>query len=131
MATEQRSDIYQASDVLEICSLCKKPITDTVLAAMGRTWHVDHFTCVKCGASIRESGFYVVAGKPHCADDYKRLYGKKCSACNQLIDKTIYTALDRHWHPSCFVCRRCSNPISTKEFVEKRGIPYCIDCSRR
>ena len=35
------------------CAFCMKPITDTCINAVGRTYHPDHFYCNSCGIELR------------------------------------------------------------------------------
>ncbi|XP_054278966.1 leupaxin-like [Macrosteles quadrilineatus] len=124
------SQIYKVSEVTPNCAQCNKPITDTVVAALGKTWHPEHFTCAHCKKPIREPTFREQSGQPYCEADYMQLYGKSCSGCGQPIKNTILTALNKTWHQECFKCTKCQKVIALKEFTEKHGNPFCMGCGK-
>lgn len=35
-------------------------------------------------------------------------------------------ALDKTWHPACFVCAECGCAISSGAFHVEDGLPYCM-----
>lgn len=35
---------------------------------------------------------------------------------------------DSSWHETCFVCRRCQQPIGTKSFIPKDNQNFCVPC---
>jgi len=41
------------------CRKCKKPVTDTVVKAMGGEWHVECFCCAECGDEFRDGRFFL------------------------------------------------------------------------
>jgi len=58
--------------------------------------------------------------------------GKKpseCWGCKKVIDGRIITAMEKPWHPACFVCAECKNPFGTKSFFTQTGSPVCTDCN--
>lgn len=124
------SQVYRTSQSTPTCAQCNKPIHDTVLGAMGKTWHPDHFTCAHCKKPIKDPSFRVQNGKPYCDADYIQLYGKTCFACGQVIQNTILTALNKTYHQECFKCTKCHKSIALKEFTEKNGNPFCMACGR-
>ncbi|KAG8183773.1 hypothetical protein JTE90_001669 [Oedothorax gibbosus] len=34
-------------------------------------------------------------------------------------------ALDRQWHPECFICGYCNKPFGNNSFYLEDGLPYC------
>ncbi|XP_054279215.1 leupaxin-like [Macrosteles quadrilineatus] len=118
-----------ASGSNPLCAHCNKPITDTVLTALGKHWHKDHFVCAHCKKPITEAEFSTKDGQAYCEKDYTALFRKKCSGCGELIKDTVLTALDKHWHKQCFSCNKCKKPINAQQgFTEKNGMPFCMGC---
>ena len=42
------------------------------------------------------------------------------------ISQDTVNALDKTWHPACFVCQECGSPISSGAFHVEDGMPYCM-----
>jgi len=38
-------------------------------------------------------------------DDYLEMFAPRCGGCGRPILDNYISALNRHWHPECFVCR--------------------------
>lgn len=45
--------------------------------------------------------------------------------------KECVHALEKNWHPNCFVCSACKKPIGSGSFHIEEGQPYCLDDYRR
>lgn len=48
-----------------------------------------------------------------------------CHVCQGVIETTIIKACDKTFHLECFLCSNCKNPLSTRRFATKNGLPYC------
>ncbi|XP_041639496.1 filamin-binding LIM protein 1 [Cheilinus undulatus] len=111
-------DCYQAS--LELCWACGEPITDHVIRALERAYHLTCFTCATCKQQIGEQPFAQgEVGEVYCLPDYYRKYAPKCSACNQLIipkedgtDSYNVECLGRSYHENCYRCEVCFIQLS-------------------
>lgn len=51
-----------------------------------------------------------------------------CAACHKPIHGRHYQALGGYWHPDCFLCPECRQPIGGGQFVEKKGYPFHPRC---
>ncbi|EUB57741.1 Four and a half LIM domains-containing protein [Echinococcus granulosus] len=52
-----------------------------------------------------------------------------CSKCMQPIGEVgPVLALNRRWHPGCFVCEECNCNLVDKPFASKLNAPYCESC---
>ncbi len=51
-----------------------------------------------------------------------------CKACNKVIHGQYIKALDANWHPECFCCAGCGQPITSQGFLTRRGKPYHPEC---
>ncbi|CAH1131790.1 unnamed protein product [Ceutorhynchus assimilis] len=110
------------------CAYCNGPILDKCVTALEKTWHMDHFFCAQCGKQFGEDGFHEREGKPYCRDDYFDMFAPKCGACNRAIMENYISALNSQWHPDCFVCRDCKQPVQGKSFYAVEGKPVCPKC---
>ncbi|XP_030585554.1 filamin-binding LIM protein 1 isoform X1 [Archocentrus centrarchus] len=111
-------DCYQAS--LELCWACGEAITDHIIRALERAYHLSCFTCTTCKRQIGEQAFAQGdVGEVYCLQDYYRKYAPKCSACNQLIipkedgtDSYTVECLGRSYHENCYRCEVCVIQLS-------------------
>ncbi|KAL8596901.1 hypothetical protein ACOMHN_065850 [Nucella lapillus] len=109
------------------CAACNKPIVGQVIAALGRTWHVEHFVCKHCEQPLGTNNFYERDGVAYCEVDYHNLFAPRCAYCNgPIVDKCI-TALEKMWHPEHFFCAQCGRQFGDEDFHEKNGKAYCRD----
>nr|XP_046239697.1 filamin-binding LIM protein 1 [Scatophagus argus] len=112
------ADCYQAS--LELCWACGEAITDHVIRALERAYHLSCFTCTTCKEQIGEQTFAQgEVGEVYCLQDYYRKYAPKCNACNQLIipkedgtDSYNVECLGRSYHENCYRCEVCVIQLS-------------------
>lgn len=108
-----------------VCAACNKPIVGQVIAALGRTWHVEHFVCAQCEQPLGTNNFYERDNLAYCEKDYHNLFAPRCAYCNgPIVDKCI-TALERMWHPEHFFCAQCGRMFGDEDFHEKNGKAYC------
>ncbi|CAL1545825.1 unnamed protein product [Lymnaea stagnalis] len=108
-----------------VCAACQKSIVGQVIAALGRTWHVEHFVCAHCEVPLGTRNFYERDSLAYCEADYHNLFAPRCAYCNgPIVDKCI-TALEKMWHPEHFFCAQCGRPFGEEDFHEKNGKAYC------
>lgn len=67
------------------CYYCQKPIVGQVVTALGKTWHMEHFTCVHCGTELGTKSFFERDGEPYCETDYHELFSPRCNYCSAPI----------------------------------------------
>ncbi|XP_068568111.1 filamin-binding LIM protein 1 [Cebidichthys violaceus] len=111
-------DCYQAS--LELCWACGEVITDQVIRALERVYHLSCFTCATCKQQIGEKAFAQgEVGEVYCLQDYYRKYAPKCNACSQLIipkedgtDSYNVECLGHSYHENCYRCEVCVIQLS-------------------
>ena len=48
-----------------------------------------------------------------------------------MIMGTVTTALGNKWHPECFQCASCNQPITDNSFVALGHVPYHSSCDPR
>ncbi|BFZ04528.1 hypothetical protein BsWGS_07566 [Bradybaena similaris] len=107
------------------CAYCNGPIVDKCITALEKMWHPEHFFCAQCGRLFGEEDFHEKNGKAYCREDYFQMFAPKCGGCALPIMENYISALNRQWHPECFVCWDCRNPFGAGSFFDYEGLPYC------
>ncbi|OWF55345.1 Paxillin [Mizuhopecten yessoensis] len=107
------------------CAYCNGPIVDKCVTAIGKTWHPEHFFCAQCGRPFGEEGFHEKDNNAYCRQDYLEMFAPRCGGCGNPILDNYISALSRHWHPECFVCRECHMSFGGRSFFDHEGQPYC------
>ncbi|PWN53163.1 hypothetical protein IE53DRAFT_208782 [Violaceomyces palustris] len=51
--------------------------------------------------------------------------GASCASCAKYIAGRVVHAMSSTYHPSCFSCAHCSEPLEHVAFYEHQGLPYC------
>ena len=113
-----------------MCFTCKQKITGGGgCSAMGKTYHIDCFTCGKCKETkLVGKEFYVVEDVPHCDVCYKDTL-EECALCMQKITDRVLHAVGCSFHPECFKCCACSKMLDTLPFMlDEDKQPHCVDC---
>jgi len=108
-----------------ICNRCRGPILGEMMTAMGKVYHVDHFTCNNCQEPLGTRAFFEIEGQPQCEKCYKQLSCPRCAHCDQPITDKAITAMGKKWHMDHFVCTTCSQPFPAGQYFERDGRPYC------
>ncbi|KAF9902109.1 hypothetical protein EC991_005278 [Linnemannia zychae] len=110
---------------LFVCASCEEPISGTMITAMGKRWHSDHFVCTVCDLNLEHVQFFHKDGEPYCHFDYHEKFSPKCGHCNTPIENECLTALGKSWHPGHFFCRECGDPFEEDGYMVHDGFPYC------
>ncbi|XP_058271238.1 actin-binding LIM protein 3-like isoform X7 [Hemibagrus wyckioides] len=112
------------------CFRCGDVCKGEVVRVQNVHFHVKCFTCQVCGCDLACSGFFQQAGEYICTEDYQRLYGTKCDSCGEFISGEVVSALNRAYHPKCFVCTICRKPFPIGDRVTFCGKKcVCQQCS--
>ena len=111
---------------INICDSCGQTINGSGIQAMNKRFHSQCFNCFVCKRQLTGS-FMQADGNPYCMDDYNNLFSKTCGGCNKIISGSFINALGKQWHTTCFLCAKCSSPLSSG-FYEKNSNPYCKNC---
>jgi len=108
-----------------MCCVCHKDIFGTVVTALGKSWHLECFTCANCGLELGKENFFARDEQPYCEGCYHKLFSPKCALCHDpIIDKCV-SALDKTWHPEHFCCCVCGKVIGEEGYYEMDGKAYC------
>ncbi|XP_041748138.1 filamin-binding LIM protein 1 [Coregonus clupeaformis] len=112
----------------EVCGFCRKPValSETAIEALNRTYHASCFQCRQCHIPLAGKLYYNKAGIPLCEDCYQASL-ELCWACGEVIKDHVIRALERVYHPPCFICATCRQPIGEQRFAQGEvGEVYCL-----
>lgn len=112
---------------IPICAICGTPIRGPFVTAIGKTWCPDHFLCAnnKCRRPLAEIGFVEDQGQLYCESCYETYLAPLCAKCHTRIKGDCLNALDKQWHPDCFLCAYCHKPFGNSSFYMEDALPYC------
>jgi hypothetical protein len=112
---------------IPICGDCGEPIRGPFIIALSRTWCPDHFHCnnLHCKTPLVDIGFVEEQGQLYCENCYEAFLAPICNKCNVRIKGDCLNALDKQWHPDCFICAYCKKPFGNNSFYLEDGLPYC------
>eukprot|EP01012_Entosiphon_sulcatum_P002764 TRINITY_DN1065_c0_g1_i2.p1 TRINITY_DN1065_c0_g1~~TRINITY_DN1065_c0_g1_i2.p1 ORF type:complete len:955 (-),score=202.24 TRINITY_DN1065_c0_g1_i2:27-2891(-) len=145
---QRRGSANPASGNVVICAGCGKPAQGKRLTALDKKWHPECLVCQSCfGAFTDDEGFVGHEGKPYherCLDELeaeeqrrkqqqqrrKSSVAPPCAGCGKPTTGKRISAMEKKWHPECFVCQKCFKPFDEDGFVEENEMPYherCLD----
>ncbi|XP_068189599.1 prickle-like protein 2 isoform X2 [Antennarius striatus] len=112
------------------CQACDEIIlADECTEAEGRYWHMKHFCCFECEASLGGKRYIMRESRPYCCSCYESMYAEYCDTCGEHIgiDQGQMTYEGQHWHAveSCFCCARCRLPLLGRPFLPRGGLIFC------
>lgn len=112
----------------DVCGFCRKPVlsSEPAIDALNRSYHAACFQCRQCHAPLAAKLYYNKSGIPLCEDCYQASL-EPCWACGDVIKDHVIRALERAYHPPCFVCTTCRQPIGEQRFAQGEvGEVYCL-----
>ncbi|XP_064639884.1 LIM domain-binding protein 3-like isoform X6 [Lineus longissimus] len=110
---------------IPVCSQCGSPVRGPFVLALGKSWCPNHFCCANCNCKLIDIGFIEEGGKLYCEKDYEQFFAPHCKKCNQAIIGDCVHAMNSEYHPHCFVCTHCRQPIGNSGFHMEDGQPFC------
>lgn len=112
---------------IPVCNVDNMPIKGPYVTAVNKIWCQEHFVCSNpsCHQSLTESGFVEEDGQLFCKQDYEQYFAPRCAKCELPIVGDTVKALQKTYHPSCFLCSHCHQPILGGLFHLEKGEPYC------
>ncbi|XP_029356109.1 leupaxin [Echeneis naucrates] len=110
------------------CSGCGESVRENYLTAANGTWHQECFVCADCLKPFTDGCFMELEGQPLCSLHFHSRRGTLCGSCSKPITGRCISALNRRFHPECFICAFCLRQLSQGIFKEEKGKPYCSTC---
>ena len=122
----------------KVCSKCKQDITGQFVRALGEAFHVECFTCHKCGVQCLAKFFpYEVPSEEEgkqgemkqvalCEYDYFKMLDLICHSCDSALRGPYITALGNKYHLEHFKCTVCQKVFESDEsYYEHDGSIFC------
>ncbi|KAM3725613.1 PDZ and LIM domain protein Zasp [Dirofilaria immitis] len=124
---KDRAVLHAQSNRSLCCEDCRREIRSAYVLANGLAYCPDHFVCSnkRCGRKLLDIGFVEEKGRKYCEHCFEIEIAPRCAKCNQPIIADCLNALQKQWHPHCFVCTHCHNPFGNSAFFLEQGKPYC------
>uniref|UniRef100_A0A803YCG7 Actin binding LIM protein family member 2 n=1 Tax=Meleagris gallopavo TaxID=9103 RepID=A0A803YCG7_MELGA len=90
------------------------------LVALDKHWHLGCFKCNACG-KLLNAEYISKDGIPYCETDYHAKFGIRCDNCEKYITGRVLEAGEKHYHPTCARCVRCSQMFAEGEEMYLQG----------
>ncbi|SPO29214.1 related to GTPase-activating protein of the rho/rac family (LRG1 protein) [Ustilago trichophora] len=106
------TDYFRRLDL--ICAKCSGALRGSYITALGRKFHVEHFTCSVCPTVFGpQDSYYEHDGNVFCHFHYSTRFAIKCTGCKTAILKQFVEInrnnTDEHWHPECYMIHKFWN----------------------
>uniref|UniRef100_G1NJN2 Actin binding LIM protein family member 2 n=1 Tax=Meleagris gallopavo TaxID=9103 RepID=G1NJN2_MELGA len=106
---------------LNNCGGCGSEIKNgQSLVALDKHWHLGCFKCNACG-KLLNAEYISKDGIPYCETDYHAKFGIRCDNCEKYITGRVLEAGEKHYHPTCARCVRCSQMFAEGEEMYLQG----------
>ncbi|XP_048799479.1 actin-binding LIM protein 2 isoform X8 [Lagopus muta] len=106
---------------LRNCGGCGSEIKNgQSLVALDKHWHLGCFKCNTCG-KLLNAEYISKDGIPYCETDYHAKFGIRCDNCEKYITGRVLEAGEKHYHPTCARCVRCSQMFAEGEEMYLQG----------
>jgi len=110
------------------CAGCHSVIEDTVLTALGKTWHTRCFKCIQCNKELGKE-FISKDGHGQCVNCADRAR-PACEKCRNPLSGEFINFQGQSYHQDCFVCSQCRSRLGTSGFFNVHGQLKCQRCSK-
>uniref|UniRef100_F1KTY4 PDZ and LIM domain protein Zasp n=2 Tax=Ascaris TaxID=6251 RepID=F1KTY4_ASCSU len=122
-----RGTLQTQGNRVPFCEHCKQQIRGAYVLATGLAWCPEHFVCANkaCNRRLLDIGFVEDKGQKYCEQCFENLIAPHCAKCSRPITADCLNALQKQWHPQCFVCAHCHKPFGNSAFFLEQGLPYC------
>jgi len=106
---------------------CCQQIRGPFISALGKCWCPEHFICSNpaCKRSLQDCGFVEEKNTLYCENCFENHFAPTCFKCHQRIKGDCLLAINKQYHPECFVCTHCKKVFANTSFYLEDGLPYC------
>lgn len=106
------TDYFRRLDLL--CANCGGALRGSYITALGKKFHVEHFTCSICPTVFGpQDSYYEHDGRVFCHFHYSTRFAIRCTGCRTAILKQFVEInrnnQDEHWHPECYMIHKFWN----------------------
>jgi hypothetical protein len=135
-----------------VCGKCGTPVIGNGVEALDNVWHLQCFTCSKCGTTFPDGNFVELNNKPYCrpcANQVSRQQQQQqplqaqglssdvaggytegvtlCRGCEKPLQGDVAEISGNFWHKGCFKCTRCKKAL-IEGYYPFKEMPYCKEC---
>lgn len=131
-----------------LCHACEGALRGSYITALGKKYHVEHFTCSLCSTVFGSSdSYYEHQDNIYCRYHYSTLYASRCEGCKTAILKQFVEVFrggrEQQWHPECFMINKFWNvmifsgqtsaypPLEDKSILESKLEPNPGDLEKK
>lgn len=109
------------------CNSCHVVVRGPFISAIGKVFCPNHFVCAhpNCGVNLEHCNFVEEEGRLYCEKDFQNFFAPSCTKCKTVIMGECTNALEKSFHPECFVCHHCKTKLGHGTFHMEDGHPYC------
>ncbi|KAK9370412.1 hypothetical protein V1509DRAFT_347959 [Lipomyces kononenkoae] len=105
-------DFFRRKSLL--CHVCGGALRGDYVMAVGKKYHLEHFTCSICPRVFQaDDNYYERDGAVYCHFHFSTLFADRCEGCHSAILKQFVENLrnGRHerWHPECYMIHKFWN----------------------
>lgn len=111
------------------CKKCALPIYEGHAYELGDDrWHINCFTCSKCGISLGCNSNFLVLGNGNliCSN-----CSYNCKQCGKKIDDLAILTGDQAYCSNCFKCRLCKKQIEDLRYARTSKGLFCMTCHEK
>ncbi|CAN6640474.1 rho-type GTPase-activating protein 2 [Trichomonascus vanleenenianus] len=113
-------------DEVHYCKKCNKALEEGRAFELGKSrWHVECFTCSKCGSLMDCDSNLLVLGDGSLICNN---CSYSCYSCNKKIEDLAILTGDVAYCSSCFRCRNCKKKIEDLRYARTYQGIFCMSC---
>lgn len=124
---QPQADTFAQRAEKKICPKCGGLITGQMLNYGGESYHPGCFTCDTCNAPLPGSFTKLSDGRKQCEGCSKK---KFCEVCKKSVSGKMMNFNGKLYHPACFVCSVCAEPMGG-EIFQKGDQILCKACATK
>jgi len=122
----QEKVVYSEGRYYGTCKRCGLNVPAYYVEALDCVWHANCFCCVSCAQPLSGDDFVIKDNSQPWCKPCNTKAAPPCGNpnCQKPVTGKILHAMDKTFHPDCFVCYKCGTKLD--EFSEYRGFAVCF-----